>query len=397
MIRSVKFRLPGFGSTVALWLCCTAAFCAPFVPASDSVVLERLRSGPVDKATRELRQLRRDWEQSPQDVRLATVLARRLITKSRETSDPRYLGQAESALAAWWNADDAPVEVLVLRATIRQSTHHFAPALADLDRVLALDPRNAQAWLTRATILQVMGDYSEARRACEPLNKLTGELISVTCLSGVRSLTGDAAGAYQVVNELLPRAANASANERIWAVTLLAEIAVRLGRNADAETHFKTALALEERDPYLLGAYADFLLDQKQPRRVIELLKDETRADSLLLRLALAENAVGDAKARAHIDLLQARFEASAQRGDTVHQREEARFQLHLIGDQAKALKLATENFSVQREPADVRILLEAALAARDKNARHRVEQFVRTNKLEDAQVEQMLATGGPR
>ena len=120
-------------------------------------------------------------------------------------------------------------------------------------------------------------------------------------------------------------------------------------------------------------------------------MKDETRADSLLLRLALAEKALGDAKAQKHIDLLQARFEASALRGDTVHQREEARFQLHLVGDEAKALALAERNFAVQREPADVRILLEAAIAARDNKARQSAEQFIRTNKLEDAHMEQLL------
>lgn len=393
MIRPSTFRFRAFACSLAYWLFCTGAGAAPFIPTNDSVVLERLRSGPVDKETRELRQLRREWEQSPQDVRLATLLTRRLIAKSRETSDPRYLGQAESVLAAWWKQTNAPVEILVLRATILQSTHHFAPALADLDRVLALDPRHAQAWLTRATVLQVLGDYAAARRACEPLPQLTSELIAVTCLSGVRSLTGEASGAYQTLHERLQRAPNASPNERVWAVTLLAEIAARLGRTTEAEAHFKSALALGERDPYLLGAYADFLLDQKQPRRVLELLKDETRADSLLLRLALAEQALGDEKAREHIDLLTARFEASAQRGDKVHQREEARFQLHLLGNPAKALALATENFSVQREPADVRILLEAALAARDHTMRHHVGQFVRTNKLEDVQVEQLLRT----
>ena len=387
------FQFRTFTCSAAFLLCCTGALAAPFVPATDSVVLERLRIGPVDKTTREIRQLRRACEQSPQDVRLATLLARRLISKSRETSDPRYLGQAESVLGRWWNQTNPPVEVLVLRATIRQSTHHFAPALADLDRVLALDPRNAQACLTRATILQVRGDYAEARRSCEPLKHLTSELIAVTCLSGVQSVTGDATGAYEMVGRHLQRATEASASERIWAITLLAEIAARLNRTSEAEAHFKSALALGERDPYLLSAYADFLLDQKRPRRVIELLQDETRADSLLLRLALAESALGGAKAREHIELLKARFEASSQRGDTVHQREEARFQLHLIGNKAKALALATENFTVQREPADVRILLEAAIASRDSNARNNAEQFVRTNKLEDTQLEALLRT----
>jgi hypothetical protein len=59
-----------------------------------------------------------------------------------------------------------------------------------------------------------------------------------------------------------------------------------------------------------------------------------------------------------------ARFEAARLRGDTVHQREEARFALVVERDPARALRLAQQNWLIQREPADARILLEAAVAA---------------------------------
>ncbi len=66
-------------------------------------------------------------------------------------------------------------------------------------------------------------------------------------------------------------------------------MATRLGLSADAEEHFRAALALEGRDSYLLGAYADFLLDQKRPEEVIEILKGEDPVHDLLLRRALAQ------------------------------------------------------------------------------------------------------------
>lgn len=76
---------------------------------------------------------------------------------------------------------------------------------------------------------------------------------------------------------------------RRWSLTVLAEMATRLGLSADAEEHFRAALALEGRDSYLLGAYADFLLDQKRPEEVIEILKGEDPVHDLLLRRALAQ------------------------------------------------------------------------------------------------------------
>jgi hypothetical protein len=62
-------------------------------------------------------------------------------------------------------------------------------------------------------------------------------------------------------------------------------------------------------------------------------------------------------------------------RGDRVHIREEARFTLHLLNDPKTALKFAEENWQVQKEPADIRILLESALAAHVESARGWLKQ----------------------
>ena len=67
---------------------------------------------------------------------------------------------------------------------------------------------------------------------------------------------------------------------------------------------------------------------------------------------------------------LKSRFDAAALRGDKLHQQEEARFHLHLLERRARALSLARENWTLQREPRDARILLEAALAANDPRPR---------------------------
>jgi hypothetical protein len=68
---------------------------------------------------------------------------------------------------------------------------------------------------------------------------------------------------------------------RSWVLTSLAEMAARAGMAEDAQRHFREALALDAADNYLLGAYADFLLDHGHPEEVIALLQDKTRADPL--------------------------------------------------------------------------------------------------------------------
>jgi tetratricopeptide (TPR) repeat protein len=277
--------------------------------------------------------------------------------------------------------------VLVLRATLRQNRHEFSTALADLSRALRLEPRNAQAWLTRAVILTVQGKYAAAMESCLPLFKLAEPLVSVACISNAGSQSGQAARHYELLRQTLASAPAANPESRRWALTLLAEIAARIGDPQAAERHFQEALAFEQPDAYLRAAYADFLLDQGRFAEVEALLKDETRVDGLLLRLALAERAQAKAGVIGHIDALAARFAASRAHGDSTHQGEEARFVLHLLDRPRVALQLAQANWRVQREPRDARILLEAALAARDKAVAEPVLAMLRRTRLEDGRL----------
>lgn len=358
----------------------------PYLPASDNQVLERLRTRPADPAARELRALRNRLAQKPRDLQLATGLAKRYIEQGRLEADPRYNGYAQAALAPWWNAPHPQPPVLVLRATLRQSNHDFDGAVADLEQARKVAPADPQVWVTLALVRQVRDEYAEAKRDCLPLLHLSTELVAITCLGSVASLNGQAAESFALLERVLARSSTASAAEKLWAQTVLAEMAVRLRHPGLAAPLFKRALATGP-DSYLLAAYADFLLDENRPQEAIALLKDHTRVDALLLRLAIAEAAVGAPEAANHRQALAARFAAARLRGDTVHRREEARFALELERQPAQALALALANWQVQREPADARVLLAAALAAQDREAARPVQAWLRRNHLEDARL----------
>jgi len=364
----------------------------PFLPADGNLVLERLRAKPLDPAAHRLHELRARLAADPGNPAAACEFARQCVELGRSEANPRYLGRAQGALARWWEETNPPLDVLVLRATLKQSQHDFTNALTDLDLALRRDPRNAQAWLTKATVLTVLGDYAGARRACLPLIQLTPGLIGLTAAASVGSLNGEAASSSLLLSRALQGEPNAGVGDKLWALTVLAESSARLGRFSEAESCFKSALALGEHDPYLLGAYADLLLDQGRNREVIELLAGEANADALLLRLTLAEAALTPPPDGypAHLASLQARFEAGHLRGDFVHQREEARYTLSLLHQPAAALRLAEANWRVQREPADVLILLETARAAGDAAATQTALDFIREKHLEDVQLDKL-------
>jgi Tfp pilus assembly protein PilF len=353
---------------LGLWLSIAGSAIAgvPFTPTDPTQVLERLPLKAADPRLRELQALRDQLTTQPDDLRLALTLAYRNLVIGRAEGDPRYYGYARAALMPWWHQNPPPVEVLVLRAVLRQNQHDFDGALADLRDVLALQPHHAQAWLTRAVIYQVRGEPAEALQSCLALRRLVSPLLFNACVSGTLSRNGQAEFAYINLQRVIASTDTAHVEERLWAMTLLAEIAQQRGDAAAAETHFRAALALGQRDLYLLSAYADFLLAQDRPVEVRELLKDEQRADHLLLRLALAEQRLHDPVWQRHAELLEARFAAANERGESTHIATEARLRLELRQQPQVALTLAQRNWAQgQREPQDLRLLLAAAVAAR--------------------------------
>ena len=391
---TTSFCLPRtVAGVLAAWALATAA--APHLPASDATVVERVPARAADPRVRDLQALRAAWRANPRDVDLAVRLARRYVEEAAAEGDPRYVGYAQAALAPWWAEPAPPVAVRVQRAVLRQYGHQFTEALTDLDAAVLAEPANAEAWAWLAAIHLVRADYAQAARGCKGLAPLTTPLLAAGCRATIDSLTGSAGPAAITLAVALNSASDAGPEERLWALTRLAEIAERRGSIAVAERAFKDALALGVADVYLQAAYADFLLDNGRAGEVLTLLKDGTRADVLLLRLALAAKAANDPRADGWRRDLAARFDAARARGDRTHEKEEARFVLELQGDAPRALTLARSNYAVQREAADARILLEAAIAARQDEAAKPVLDWLESNRVESVVLRSLSAKLG--
>ena len=361
-----------------------AAFPTPYVPKSDSQVLERLPFKANDPVARELSELRNQLRRNPNNVDVAVKLARRYYEMVAEEGDPRYLGYAQEALDPWWEKQEPPLEVQVMRASIRQFRHDFAGAVEDLTKVLERDPSHAQARSLRAIIHIVQARYPQAREDCSALRKVGDPLIGLGCEAMVDGLTGKAGQAYDALSHAYANAPDESPAKKMWILIRLGELSERLDRRDAVERHFKDAIALGITDTFLLAAYADFLLAEKRPAEVVALLKDKTRSDTLLLRLVLASQRLNLPTAKELENSLAARYEAAQMRGDTTHQQEEARFTLEIRHDPRKALALALENWKVQLEPRDAQIALEAAIAAKDPAAAQPVLDWLASSGIED-------------
>jgi Tfp pilus assembly protein PilF len=358
--------------------CLPRAFCAPYIPNSDGVVLAELPAGTrhTDVAARRLAQNRVD---------VAIPLAQFYIQQSRLSGDLRYLGYAEAVLTPWVKQNPPVPDVLVLQATLQQSRHEFGPSLATLDRALAVRPRDPQALLIQATVLRVLGRYAEAGAACQRFSGLVDPRLGALCIQSLRGVNGHLESAYSALLQVSPQGWLNS--EKSWLYSELGEMAVRLGRGADAQRWFQQDLALVPTDVYVRAAYADLLLRESRPGEALALLQGLESFEPLLLRIAIAQRRLHDPRQAQSSARLQAAFAAEEQRGEAVHRREQARFLLEVLDQPKLSLAAALENWAVQREPDDVLVLVNAARAAGSPEAARAALEFARAQGLSDVRM----------
>ena len=368
---------------IAILMPATQAHAAPRTPANDAEVLEKLPTRATDSTARELAALRAAVAKAPSDAALATELAQRYFDLALAQGDPRYVGYAEAVVTRFGAV--LPVPLLTLRGVLRQYRHDFAGALKDFEAALVLVPDYAAAHAWRGAIYLVEADYGAAKKECAALLGLGREGLAGACLGLLQAYSGQLAAGYSTLQKTLRLTVDV--DSRLWLLTRLGEVAAWRGQDAAAQSHYREALGLGRDDVYLLAAWTDFLLDAGQSAEVVRLLTKWESADSLLLRLAEAEALLKLPEAARHQKMLVDRFAAARARGDTTHRAEEARFELRLRQDAPTALRLAQENYAVQREPRDARVLLEAAIAARSSASAQVVRDWLQRSGFEDART----------
>lgn len=341
------------------------------------------------------KQLKTHTEDYPEDIDSVAELTQLYIERSRKESDPRYLGYAQHLLNPWWSNQKPPLVIQRLRAILLQSQHQFAPALADLNALLQSYPGDAQSLLTRATVHQVLGNYTSALKDCTNLLRYA-PLPAIACVASIQSLTGQTTDARNLLAGIEPQLASQPVSTRQWIRTLQGEIAVRKNQPDQAEKYYQLALTEPLRSAYLLREYSQFLLDNNSNEKVLSLLEDETHDDSLLLHAAIAADKTQNKdKLRQYSDLIETRLRNAKLRGENNHYYLEARYALDLEKKSGKALLLAKSNWQKSKEPRDTELFVAAAVANDDQSSLHKISDWMLSQKAVLPSVMALLNTNG--
>ena len=415
-------RAPAFIVCVALVASVAeAGEAGRFRPATPDYVVLKV---PASASNDPIAQLEQRRSREPENEALAAELAQLYLARARTEREQRYFARAEALVKPWASREDARAATLRVQADILQNRHDFANAVRLLDRAIALDPRDANARLMRASVKMVNGRAAQARADCADVLAAGESTAGAICLAQVLGATGGLARAEALLKVLVardelasgpPAAAQpattssalvmpagaglaaalrnsmptppAAASMRAWALWLLADFADRAGDARAAETHLRAALEAAPLNEGIRSALSDLLLARGASREALALVDLPAPSIGLLARRARAQQLLRDPALEDTRSQIEDLVTLASRRGDPPHLREEALIALDVDHDAARALELARSNFDTQRETVDVRLLARAASACGDTATLLTLAKWIHETGYEDHQL----------
>ena len=281
----------------------------------------------------------------------------------------------------------------IVAADEAQSRHEFAKARLQLDRLLASDPRDIEARLMSANLRLLGGDFERARADCRLVLEAGALDVGTVCLASAQTGPGSVARARRMI-AALGDATGTDVELSRWRLLTEADLALRAGDNAAAQTLHERALELDPTHEEARTRLAEVLVERGQVERAHELTRaPDPSVARLVLRLRAAK-ALGDADAFETLDELLAVLEADRVEGLPPHLREQAQLALYVDRDPAAALRLARLNFETQRDTPDLRMLATAAREARDAAAMAAIRGWMQQSGFEDRVVSGIVGPG---
>ena len=357
---------------------------------------EGLRYRPADGESTllVLPEAARQTDRPATDADGAARQAAAYLELARTTGDARYLGRAEAQIRPWRDRALPPLRIDFVAADLAQRRHAFGEARRRLDRILAASPRNAEARLARANVALLRGEFNAARQDCLAVIQAGSALPGTICLAA--SMTGrnstDRARRLLAALDAADRAPTAVLR---WRFLTGADLALRAGDSHAALVQLERAHALDSRDDETRARLAELLLAEDLPERALAIADGPSASLARLVARFRAGAALADPRADAWRRELDALLAVARRRGDLSHDRAEARLALHDGGDVTQALTLARRNFAIQKDTPDLRLLVDAAIAADDRESLRSARQWLATTGFEDRVVEAQLRRAG--
>jgi tetratricopeptide (TPR) repeat protein len=234
----------------------------------------------------------------PANAKAAVSLANALIRLQRVNNDGRAVILAEDHLRALLSRQPNHYDARRMLAAVLLSQHRFRDAIAEANRVMAVDPRDAWNYGAAGDGYLELGDYPHAFEAFDRMGQLQPGPPAYARTSYALEIKGDLEGALEYMRRAADGTSPNDAESQAWHFAQVGELLLQLGRGAEARREFEHADATFPGHPLAVTGLARVKLldgDLAGARLTLQTQLAKTATPDLAIAVAELSDALGEA------------------------------------------------------------------------------------------------------
>ena len=218
-------------------------------------------------------------EGDPKKIQAYNELALAYLRRSRETSDPKYLNDAQAALVQGLKLDPSDFQLQKTRVALMLSRHQFTEARAAAANLHLRMPDDVMTYGYLAEADLGLGKYADAETNAQwMMNMRPNNTPALLVGAQLRTLYGDARGAIEFLNQAYSQTSPAEVEELAWIANQIASIQIGSGQNDEAAQTLEQA---EQTFPNYTSTMENLARVRMGQNRVNEAIQLWTKASSV--------------------------------------------------------------------------------------------------------------------
>ena len=199
---------------------------------------------------------REQIRKNPDVVKNYLELAQLFLQEGRVTgNNAEYIPKAQALLDEAMKRETDNPEIIITRASIAATLHHFKEAKELAEKAITQNPRTAFYYGVLCDALVELGEYDEAVKACDKMVSIRPDLRSYSRVSYLRELHGDLDGAIEAMKMAADAGVSGQEN-RAWVLYNLGMLYLNQNKLDTAEYIFKGILEERLRYPHAVAGLA---------------------------------------------------------------------------------------------------------------------------------------------
>ena len=282
----------------------------------------------------------------PGNAAAAVSLANALIRLQRVNNDGRAVIAAEDHLRALLARSPGHYDARRMLAAVLLSQHRFRDAIAEANKAMAADPRDAWNYGTAGDGYMELGDYTRAFQAFDRMGQLQPGPPAYARTAYALEINGDLDGALDYMRRAAEGTSPNDPESQAWHYVQVGDLLLQLGRVAEARLEYERAEATFPGHPMAMVGRARVKAahgDLASARLMLQSQLARTASPDLALAIARLSSALGDSTASDQYSRMAEQIERAAWASGPKQPQVLARILSERPGRAAEAVSLAEE------------------------------------------------------